>query len=122
MHAPPAIVPAEDIARACLPLIQAANKPVLACWLGGVKVAGARLAFAEAKMAAYTAPERAVAGWLQRVHYARNQEALLQLPSAVLEDFKPDVERANALLEQALQSGREWLDEEQAKTVLGSYR
>jgi acetyltransferase len=121
MHAPTAVVPADDIARACLPLIQAANKPVLACWLGGIKVAGARRAFSEAKLASYTAPERAVAGWLQRVNYARNQEALLQLPSAVLEDFKPDVARARALMKEALQNGREWLDEEQAKNVLGAY-
>ena len=121
MHAPTAIVPAGDIARACLPLIHEAAKPVLACWLGGSTVAAARVACSEAGVANYSTPERAVAAWLQRVEYARNQEALLQLPSAQLEDFKPDVAMAQSLLDEALRDGREWLDEEQAKSVLQAY-
>jgi acetyltransferase len=121
MHAPTAIVPAADIARACLPLIKEAAKPVLACWLGGATVTAARNACAEAGVASYSTPERAVAAWLQRVEYARNQEALLQLPSAQLEDFRPHVASAQALLVEALRDGREWLDEEQAKTVLQAY-
>ena len=121
MHAPTAIVPAGEIAAACLPLIQQAAKPVLACWLGGATVAGARQAFSDAGIAGYNTPERAVAGWLQRVSYCRNQEALLQLPSAVLEDFRPDTAQAKALLDQALHQGREWLDEEQAKLLLQAY-
>jgi acetyltransferase len=121
MHAPTAIVPAGDIARACLPLIGQAAKPVLACWLGGATVAAARQACSEAGVASYVTPERAVAAWLQRVEYARNQEALLQLPSETLEDFRPDVAGAQALLAQALRDGREWLDEEQAKKLLQAY-
>ncbi|MCM2251328.1 MAG: bifunctional acetate--CoA ligase family protein/GNAT family N-acetyltransferase [Ramlibacter sp.] len=121
MHAPTAIVPSADIARACLPLIQPAGKPVLACWLGGATVAAARQACADAGVAGYSTPERAVAAWLQRVEYARNQEALLQLPSARLEEFRPDVAGAQALLARALREGREWLDEEQAKTLLQAY-
>ncbi len=121
MHSPTAIVPASDIAQACLPLIQQAGKPVLVCWLGGAMVAAARKACSDAGVASYSAPERAVAAWLQRVEYARNQEALLQLPSGKLEDFRPDLARAQALLDQALRDGREWLDEEQAKTLLQAY-
>ncbi|HMA08196.1 MAG TPA: GNAT family N-acetyltransferase, partial [Ramlibacter sp.] len=121
MHAPTAIVPAAEIAAECLPLIQQSAKPVLACWLGGATVAAARQAFNTAGIASYSTPERAVAGWLQRVTYLRNQEALLQLPSAVLDDFRPDVAQAQALLDQALRDGREWLDEEQAKLLLQAY-
>jgi acetyltransferase len=121
MHAPTAIVPAGDIARACLPLMQEASKPVLACWLGGATVAAARMACYEAGVASYSTPERAVAAWLQRVEYGRNQAALLQLPSGKLDDFKPDLAGARSLLEQALHEGREWLDEEQAKTLLQAY-
>jgi acetyltransferase len=101
--------------------MQQAGKPVLACWLGGATVAAARQACTEAGVATYSTPERAVAAWLQRVEYARNQEALLQLPSGKLEDFRPDLAGAQALLAQALREGREWLDEEQAKTLLQAY-
>jgi acetyltransferase len=121
IHAPTAIVPAADIAAACLPIIKEAGKPVLACWLGGSVVASARKAFNEAGVASYITPERAVAGWLQRVTYARNQQALLQLPAERLDDFRPEQARAQALLDTVLQSGREWLDEEQAKSLLQAY-
>src|SRR3990167_7775856 len=96
-------------------------KPVLACWLGGSVVAPARKAFNEAGVTSYITPERAIAGWLQRVTYARNQEALLQLPAERLDDFRPEQGRAQALLDKALQAGREWLDEEQAKSLLQAY-
>jgi len=121
MHAPTAIVPAADIAAACLPLAQQAAKPVLACWLGGQAVAGARAAFSAAGIATYQTPERAVAAWLQRAAYARNQEALLQLPAALLDDFRPDTGRAEAVLQEALHEGREWLDGEQSTRLLQAY-
>jgi acetyltransferase len=121
MHAPTAIVGAADIAGACLPLMREASKPVLACWLGGATVATARKACTEAGVAGYSTPERAVAAWLQRVEYSRNQQALLQLPAASLQDFKPDLAGAQAVLEQALRRGREWLEEGEAKTLLQAY-
>ncbi len=121
MHAPTAIVPAAEIAAECLPLVQQAAKPVLACWLGGDIVAGARRLFSQAGVATYNTPERAVAGWLQRATYARNQQALLQLPSAALEDFHPDVAGAQAVLQEALREGREWLDSAQVNRLLQAY-
>ncbi|HWI81112.1 bifunctional acetate--CoA ligase family protein/GNAT family N-acetyltransferase [Ramlibacter sp.] len=121
MHSPTAIVPAGEIAAACLPIVQQATKPVLACWLGGDAVASARRAFSGAGIATYNTPERAVAGWLQRASYARNQEALLQLPADTLEDFRPDVAAAEAILQAALREGREWLDNAQATQLLQAY-
>lgn len=121
MHAPTAIVPAAAIAAACIPLLRDAKKPVLSSWLGGATVAPARRAFAEAGLSGYTTPEHAVAGWLQLVHYHRNQEALLQLPDAQPADLAVDREAARAVLRQASDEGREWLDETQAKAVLQAY-
>src|SRR6185369_5647870 len=48
IHAPTALVPAADIAAACLPLVEHALKPVLACWLGGPTVAAARASWSAA--------------------------------------------------------------------------
>ena len=121
MHAPTAIVPASQIASACLPLIQASAKPVLTCWLGGTAVAAARQASSAVGLASYSTPERAAAAWLQLVSYARNQEALQQLPASAQDDFAPDGQRAQSLLEQALHDGREWLDDAQAQALLRAY-
>lgn len=122
MHAPTAIVPAPEIAQALLPIVRAAGKPVLTSWLGGKVVAPARAAFAAAGLACHETPERAVAGWLQLVHWNRNQQALLELPAAPARDGPaPNRAAAAELLERALAAGREWLDEADAKQVLQAY-
>jgi acetyltransferase len=121
MHAPTAIVPAIQIASACLPLMQAAHKPVLACWLGGAVVAAARQATKAAGIASYSTPERATAAWMQMVHYARNQQALQQLVIAEAPDLQPDRALAMALVERALQDGREWLGDADSQALLAAY-
>jgi len=121
MHAPTAIVPAAQIASACAPLLREAATPVLSCWLGGTVVEPARKLFAEARLASYTTPEHAVAGWLQLVQYHRNQEALLQLPDAQPRQLRVEREEARQVLRQAQACGREWLEEQEAKQVLQAY-
>ncbi|HSV84127.1 MAG TPA: bifunctional acetate--CoA ligase family protein/GNAT family N-acetyltransferase [Ramlibacter sp.] len=121
LHAPTAIVPASAIADGCLPLLRGAGKPVLTCWLGGVTVEPARRLFAEAGQPCYETPEQAVAGWMQLLHYHRNQEALLQLPDADPAALNVDRAAAQEILDEALQAGREWLDEADAKAVLAAY-
>jgi len=121
MHAPTAIVPAAEIAEACLPVLREAGKPVLSAWLGGPSVEAARRIFTGAGLSWYPTPERAVAAWQQLVHYHRAQETLLQLPDAQPRELAVDRPRAELLLRQALAEGREWLDEAQSKEVLEAY-
>lgn len=121
IHAPTAIVPAADIAEACLPLLRGAAKPVLSCWLGGRSVAEARRRFHDAGLAGYPTPENAIAGWLQLVHYHANQAALLQLPDERAAHLQVDRAAAEAVLRQVAEQGGEWLDETQAKQVLQAY-
>ena len=121
MHAPTAIVSATQIALACLPLMQSASKPVLACWLGGAVVAAARQATAAAGIASYNTPERATAAWLQLVNYNRNQQALQQLTTASVPDLLPDRAGAQHLIQQALQDGREWLGDADSQALLMAY-
>ena len=121
MHAPTAIVPAGDIAAACLPLMQPPAKPVLTCWLGGNAVASARAACAAAGIASYSTPERAADAWMQLVNYARNQQALQQLTVTALEDFAADRPGAEAIHQKALQAGAEWLDGASVQALLQAY-
>ena len=121
IHAPTAIVPADAIASACLPLLQQAAKPVLACWLGGAAVAAARSRCGAGAVACYETPERAVAAWLQLVAYANNQKSLQEMPYTPWDDPAPDRERALRVFEQAIAQGREWLDAGQVDTLLAAY-
>ena len=122
MHAPTAIVPADEIAAACLPLMVGRAKPVLSCWLGGPSVRAARAASAAAGVAQYATPERAVRGWLQMVDYTANQRALAQIPTDTTM-AQPELarEQARALLDQASAEGVEWLDPTRSLALLAAY-
>jgi acetyltransferase len=121
MHAPTAVVPADAIAQACLPLMTASVKPVLACWLGGGAVAHARLSSAHANVPSYSTPEQAVAAWMQLVDFAHNQAALQQLPITSAEESTVQTARARELLKQALAEKRTWLDPEATSRLLQAY-
>jgi acetyltransferase len=120
MHAPTAVVPSQDIARAVVPLLAAPGKPVLACWMGADVVRAAAEACARAGVPTYATPERAVAAFVHMVQYRLNREALLQTPRAA-PDFTRDPGTARAIVQRALDDGREMLDEFEAKALLAAY-
>ena len=120
MHAPTAIVRSEDIARACAPLAREAAGRLMACWLGGSSVAEARRIFEEAGVAGYETPEEAVRAFAMLASYQRNQALLTEAPTAS-EATPPDRAKARAIVETALDGGREMLDELEAKAVLQAY-
>jgi acetyltransferase len=121
MHAPTAIVPSLDIARACLPLMREARKPVLTCWLGGESVRAAREACAEAGVPTYDTPERAVAAFSYMVNHRRNRHALIEVPRAVAEAVTPDLNAARQVIASVLASGRSELNELESKALLAAY-
>lgn len=121
LHAPTAIVPNEEIAAACAPVIARSQRNVLTCWLGGEGVARGRRIFGEAGIASYATPEEAVQAFLQMVEYRRNQEMLMEVPPSAPAGFSPDVDRARAVVAGALAGGRGLLDEPESKNVLAAY-
>ncbi len=120
MHAPTAIVRSDDIARACAPLARRAPARMMACWLGDAAVAEARRIFVEAGVADYATPEEAVRAFALLSTYRRNQQQLLQAPTAA-ECGPPDIAAARAPIDAALAAGRDMLDELEAKAVLKAY-
>jgi acetyltransferase len=119
IHAPTAIVPSADIARALVPLAQ--KNRVIACWLGGAAVAEARHIFSSAGIATYDTPEEAVHGFMQMVQYRRNQNLLIQVPPSVATEFVPDRAAAQAIVQRALADGRDLLSEPDTKELLAAY-
>ena len=120
VHAPTAIVRSDDIARACAPIVRQAPGRVMSCWLGDRSVAEARRIFEEAGIAGYETPEDAVRAFAMLSTYRRNQEQLIEAPTAS-ESHAPDVAAAAAIVRAALAEGREMLGEEEAKRLLQAY-
>ncbi len=78
IHAPTAIVPSAEIARALAPVMQQSHHPVIGCWMGGASVAEARQIFSQAGLPHFSTPEEAVQGFMQVVEYRSNQRLLMQ--------------------------------------------
>ncbi len=125
IHAPTAIVPSADIARALVPL--AGHEPhvpprLMSCWLGDQAVAEARQIFQDAGIANYDTPEQAVQAFSMLVNYRRNQAELTEAPPALLPGVGMDTAAIKALVQEALAAGREMLTEPEAKAVLNACR
>ena len=119
IHAPTAIVPSADIAQALLPLAQAAAGRLLSCWLGGPAVQAAREAFRAAGIPTYNTPEQAVHAFALLQTYRRNQAQLMEAPPARTQP-PLDIERVRGIVDKALDDGREWLSEPEAKALLAA--
>ncbi|MFT3663885.1 bifunctional acetate--CoA ligase family protein/GNAT family N-acetyltransferase [Piscinibacter sp.] len=122
VHAPTAIVPSAEIARALVPLASQSPPRVLGCWLGGESVEEARQIFRAAGIAGFETPEEAVRAFEMLVTYRRNQAQLIEAaPARPEQAAEPDLKSVRALVQQVLGSGREMLDEAEAKAVLAAY-
>lgn len=121
IHAPTAVVPSSDIADKLVPLLQNSSRTVVACWLGGDAVAGARSIFSKAGIPSYDTPEDAVHSFMQLVQYRRNQNLLMQVPSSMASEFRPDIEGARKVARDVLAQGRTMLSEPEAKAMLAAY-
>ena len=120
LHAPTAIVPSDEIARACESLASREPGRVMSCWLGDAAVAKARSIFEAAGVATYETPEAAVQAFAMLATYRHNQEMLREVPAAS-GIGSPDVAAAQAIIGKALAEGREMLSEIEAKKLLDAY-
>lgn len=120
IHAPTAIVPSSDIARALLPILRAAQRPVLCCWMGGASVAQARSLCIEAGIPVFETPEEAVRGFLELADWQRNQQVLMEVPAAGAL-MAPDRAAARARVATLLETGTTAVGEADAKAILAAY-
>lgn len=125
IHAPTAIVPSAEIARALVPVARPTEGPaprLMSSWLGGHAIEQARQLFTQAGIASFETPEEAVRALAMLQAYARNQAELMEAPPAQAAQLAPDLAAVQAIVHDALANGREMLTEPQAKAVLQAYR
>lgn len=121
MNCPTAVTDSTEAARSVAAAAQAAprRKPILAAWLGATAVAEGRRVLAAAGLPSAEAPDEAVRAFMHLVDHQRNQQLLLQTPSASAEI--PDAEGARRIVEQALAEGRATLTDPEARSLLAAY-
>ena len=111
MHCPTALSHADEAARAVCAVVtdyrrQAiAAKPVFAVWLGATDQSDD--AFESARIPHYETG--AMRGFMHLVRWKESREALMAAPPSLPEKFSPKVEKARAIVAQALERGHTWL-------------
>jgi len=108
-------------ADAVIETVKKKRRPVMTSWLGKEVPRPARRRFGSARIPTYDTPEDAVRGFMHLVAYQRNQEMLLQAPTAIELDTQPDVAAARRVCEEAIAAGRDWLTEPESKKLLAAY-
>jgi acetyltransferase len=122
LNCPTAVTSSSDAAKAVIEAAAERKRNLFTSWIGDATAAEARHLFTEARIPSYATPDHAIRAFMHMVRYRRNQDLLVQVPSSVPEDFSPDTAKARATIEAALDAGREWLTEAEAKDVLLAYR
>ena len=79
-------------ARQVIEAARKTKKPVLACWMGGNRVAEAQALFAEHHVPHFETPEIAIEAMSFLAAYQRNQQLLMQSPGPLSQQDAPDVE------------------------------
>lgn len=121
MHAPTAIVPSLEPAKAVIGAARGSPKNVLTCWSGGEAVQAARKAFAEAGLVSYETPDAAARAFMHMVDYRRNMQNLMETPDEMPEDFQPDHATVRSVINTALAEKRSMLNEIEGKRILAAY-
>ena len=96
-----------------------AGKPVLGVWLG--READALKSLEAAGVPTYTTEAGAVRGYTYLVRHREAQQALMETPPSLPEDFVVDAAAAQAVVAGALAAGRQWLDPLEVTALLQAY-
>ena len=97
------------------------GRRVITSWVGDSVAREARKLFEEKRIPSYETPEQAVRAFTYLVNYKRSQELLMETPPSAPEDFTVDADRARTIARRAVEDGRTWLTEPEAKSMLAAY-
>jgi acetyltransferase len=121
LHAPSSGVSSSKAAEAVIQAQKEARGAVLTSWMGGARVAEARHLFGANKIPSYDTPNQAVDAFMHMVRYRRSQEMLMETPTSVPVDFTPATDAARLMVDEYLNTGRNFLAGREAKSLLSAY-
>ncbi|WP_146208831.1 GNAT family N-acetyltransferase, partial [Azospirillum sp. TSO22-1] len=121
LHAPTALAPAGDAARAVAEAMPSIRLPVLTSWLGERDAERAAPALAGHHVPVFDTPDRAARAFLHMAAHRRNQELLTETPPSIPSGPPPDRAVADSLAAVARADGRLRLEGAEAMALLAAY-
>ncbi len=117
-HPEEAVLAAQTLVKS----VAKSGKPILAAWMGESEVKAARDILDQGGIPEYRFPESAVDVFLRMYQYSRDLEMLYETPPAIPQDFEPDREKAQSIIQRALAAGKTLLNASETKSLLACYR
>jgi acetyltransferase len=112
---------ADAVVRALGEARAASGKPLLACWMGDVRVNAARALLGTFAIPHFRTPEAAVGAFGNIASFYRRQQLLQQTPPPLSDGPEPDIEGARLVIESVLAERRSTLTEMESKTLLSAF-
>lgn len=110
-------------AKEIVPFASALDKPILASWMGGGVVQEGCGILNDANIPTFEYPDTASKTFASMWHQSQALEALYETPEIRQEVgvVKDRIEKTEAIIQKALEEGRELLTEEESKRILEAY-
>lgn len=121
IYSPVGTLSPTEAAEAISDLKKGTDKPLLACWMGGEKVAKGREILRQGGLSVQPAPEQSVKAYMYLNRYARNLERLLETPEELPVDRAPPKYNLKAMIRRIARDERELLTEVESKKILRTY-
>jgi acetyltransferase len=121
IKAPNAFSEALPVAEEIIKRLPGLRCCVLASFPGPNSGEAARRRTLENKIPTHETSDAAVRAFMRLVQYKRNQKMLMETPPSMPEEFTPYTEAAQNIIAQALEAGREQLNEFEAMQLLAAY-
>lgn len=118
---PQAMTKPYEIAERIVALDKKAEKPILTCWMGEAQVKKARELFEANAVPNFRTPEPAIDLYSQISAYYQNQKLLTQVPVPLSSHALPDMIRARAVIDNALEQGHSVLSRVEARQLLACF-
>ncbi|MGB8930153.1 MAG: GNAT family N-acetyltransferase, partial [Anaeromyxobacteraceae bacterium] len=121
IHTPSTLASSVEVAREVVRAIAAQGGNVLASFGAGEGVSAARSVLVDAGVPLFDTPAEAARAFRTVVAQRRSFEALIQIPPSVPSEFRVDRAAARALVQAALDEGRDFLRVAETAGVLAAY-
>ncbi len=102
-------------------LVPKFEKPILAAWMGGLKVREGIHILNQSGVPTYTTPEQAVRAFMHLVSYKRNLEVLYETPRNVPVHFTLDRKEIRERMAYLFDGGERTLSEVESKNLVAAY-
>lgn len=118
---PQAMTDPSRVAEELVSLAKKSSKTIVASWMGGNDVEEGRRILERGGIPAYRSPEDALSSFIYVYNYSKHLRLLYEKPATIPHAFKPKTNKNKEIIINAIENGRDALNEYESKKFLENY-